>query len=175
MSFMNNSPLELHSADLANFECSQTLSLVSSLKTKFPRKFAKNSESQTENPSVVDLLHESSEKNKIKSLLKFLLLFAFAKSRISLFSHHCEAHRRFAEAIHTKSSLRDLMILYIQNNSSICGGDFVFARIFGIKTRLESVESQKFLQVRKKSPKTSEAKFPVKTNCPHPQRLNLAF
>ena len=50
---MGNSPLELHSVDSANFECSQTPSLVSSLKTKFPRKFAENYESQTENPSVV--------------------------------------------------------------------------------------------------------------------------
>ena len=42
-----NSPLELHSADLANFGRSQTISLVSR------PKFAKNYESQTENPSVV--------------------------------------------------------------------------------------------------------------------------
>ena len=34
-----------------------------------------------------------------KSLLKFLLLLAFAKSRVSLLSRHCEANRRFAEAI----------------------------------------------------------------------------
>ena len=39
------------------------------------------------------------KKSNKKSLLKFLLLFAFAKSRISLFSRHCEANRRFAEAI----------------------------------------------------------------------------
>ncbi len=45
---MSNSPLELHSADLANFGRSQTISLVSR------PKFAKNYESQTENPSVVD-------------------------------------------------------------------------------------------------------------------------
>ncbi len=44
---VSNSSLELHSADLANFECSQTPSLVSH------SKFAKNYESQTENPSVV--------------------------------------------------------------------------------------------------------------------------
>ena len=43
-----NSPLDLHSADLANFGRSQTPSLVSR------PKFAKNHESQTENPSVVD-------------------------------------------------------------------------------------------------------------------------
>ena len=42
-----NSSLELHSADLANFGRSQTLSLASH------PKFAKNHESQTENPSVV--------------------------------------------------------------------------------------------------------------------------
>ncbi len=59
---VGNSSLELHSADSANFECSQTPSLVSSLKTKFPRKFAESYESQTENPSVVDSLHESKDK-----------------------------------------------------------------------------------------------------------------
>ncbi len=48
-----NSPLELHSADSANFGVSQTPSLVST------PKFAENYESQTENPSVVDSLHES--------------------------------------------------------------------------------------------------------------------
>ena len=42
-----NSPLELHSANLANFGRSQTLSLASR------PKFTKNHESQTENPSVV--------------------------------------------------------------------------------------------------------------------------
>ena len=46
---LGNSPLELHSTDSANFECSQTPSLVSH------SKFAENYESQTENPSVVDL------------------------------------------------------------------------------------------------------------------------
>ena len=45
--FCGDSPLELHSADLANFGRSQTASLVSR------PKFAKNHESQTENPSVV--------------------------------------------------------------------------------------------------------------------------
>ena len=44
---LGNSPLELHSTDSANFECSQTPSLVSH------SKFAENYESQTENPSVV--------------------------------------------------------------------------------------------------------------------------
>ena len=34
-----------------------------------------------------------------KSLQKFLLLFAFAKSRISLLLRHCEANHRFAKAI----------------------------------------------------------------------------
>ena len=43
-----NSPLGLHSADLANFGEQQTASLVVS------PKFTKNHESQTENPSVVD-------------------------------------------------------------------------------------------------------------------------
>ena len=42
-----NSSLELHSADSANFECSQTPSLVSA------PKIPKNYESQIENPSVV--------------------------------------------------------------------------------------------------------------------------
>ena len=44
---VGNSPLDLHSADLANFGRSQTQSLASR------PKFAKNHESQTENPSVV--------------------------------------------------------------------------------------------------------------------------
>ncbi len=44
---MGNSPLELHSADLANFGRSQTISLVSA--PKIPKSY----ESQTENPSVV--------------------------------------------------------------------------------------------------------------------------
>ncbi len=46
-SVCGNLSLELHSADSANFECSQTPSLVSH------SKFAENYESQTENPSVV--------------------------------------------------------------------------------------------------------------------------
>ena len=54
--FEGNSPLELHSADSANFERSQTPSLVSR------PKFAENYESQIENPSVVDSLHESKNK-----------------------------------------------------------------------------------------------------------------
>ncbi len=57
--FEGNSPLELHSADSANFECSQTPSLVSH------SKFAENYESQTENPSVVDSLHESKNKKDL--------------------------------------------------------------------------------------------------------------
>ena len=53
-----NSPLELHSADSANFGHSQTPSLASR------PKFAENYESQAENPSVVDSLHESKNKKK---------------------------------------------------------------------------------------------------------------
>ena len=66
-----NSPLELHSADLANFGRSQTISLVSR------PKFSKNHESQTENPSVVDSAHsaESSEKNKSKKPFKSFCYF----------------------------------------------------------------------------------------------------
>ncbi len=66
-----NSPLELHSADSANFECSQTSSLVSH------SKFAENYESQTENPSVVDsaLCAESSEKIKSKKPYKSFCYF----------------------------------------------------------------------------------------------------
>ena len=41
-------------------------------------------------------------KIKCESLQKFLLRFAFAKSRISLLLRHCEANLRFAEAIQTK-------------------------------------------------------------------------
>ena len=94
---MGNSPLELHSADLANFGRSQTISLVSR------PKFAKNYESQTENPSVVVAFSHESKKINCESIQKFLLLFAFAKSRISLLLCHCEANRRFAEAIQSKN------------------------------------------------------------------------
>ena len=52
-----NSPLELHSADSANFKCSQTPSLVSH------SKFAENYESQTENPSVVDSARSAESNN----------------------------------------------------------------------------------------------------------------
>ncbi len=52
-----NSPLELHSADSVNFECSQTSSLVSH------SKFAENYESQTENPSVVDSAQRAESNN----------------------------------------------------------------------------------------------------------------
>ena len=52
-----NSPLELHSADLANFGRSQTISLVSR------PKFAKNYESHTENPSVVDSARSAESNN----------------------------------------------------------------------------------------------------------------
>ncbi len=58
----SNSSLELHSADLANFECSQTPSLVSH------SKFAKNYESQTENPSVVDSTQSVESNKNISSL-----------------------------------------------------------------------------------------------------------
>ena len=58
---VGNSPLELHSADSANFECSQTPSLVSH------SKFAENYKSQTENPSVVDSAHSAESNKKIKS------------------------------------------------------------------------------------------------------------
>ncbi len=51
-----NSSLELHSADFGIFGASQTPSLVSA------PKIPKNYESQTENPSVVDSLHESKDK-----------------------------------------------------------------------------------------------------------------
>ena len=54
---LGNSPLELHSADLANFGHSQTISLVSR------PKFAKNYESQTENPSVVLNVDSTESKN----------------------------------------------------------------------------------------------------------------
>ena len=62
MLWVGNSPLELHSADSANFECSQTSSLVSH------PKFAESHESQTENPSVV-LNAESSESSLRESAL----------------------------------------------------------------------------------------------------------
>ena len=56
-----NSPLELHSADSANFGHSQTISLVSR------PKFAENYESQIENPSVVDSALSAESNKKIKS------------------------------------------------------------------------------------------------------------
>ncbi len=74
-----NSPLELHSADSANFECSQTPSLVSH------SKFAENYESQTENPSVVDSLHESSEKIKSKKPIKSFCYFWLSPKVESLY------------------------------------------------------------------------------------------
>ncbi len=52
-----NSSLELHSVDSANLGRSQTISLVSR------PKFAENHESQTENPSVLDSLHESKKQS----------------------------------------------------------------------------------------------------------------
>ena len=45
-------------------------------------------------------------KIKCESLQKFLLRFAFAKSRISLLLRHCEANLRFAEAIQKNKSAR---------------------------------------------------------------------
>ena len=73
--FEGNSPLELHSADSANFECSQTPSLVSH------SKFAENYESQTENSSVVDSLHESKDK-KTPSLRGVANAEAIQKNKI---------------------------------------------------------------------------------------------
>ncbi len=75
-----NSSLELHSADLANFGRSQTISLVSR------PKFAKNYESQTENPSVVVALPR-----------------IYKSKRESIIFRHCEANHRFAEAIQSKN------------------------------------------------------------------------
>ena len=76
-----NSSLELHSADFANLGHCADSSLA------LRPKFAKNHESQTENPSVVDSARYAQnlwEKSNKKSLLKFLLLFAFAKRRVPL-------------------------------------------------------------------------------------------
>ncbi len=64
-----NSPLELHSVDFGIFGASQTPSLVSA------PKIPKNYESQTENPSVVDSLHESNKKIKSKKPLKSFCYF----------------------------------------------------------------------------------------------------
>ena len=55
-----NSPLELHSADLADFGHSQTPSLASRPKS------AKNYESQTENPSVVDSARSAESNNPLR-------------------------------------------------------------------------------------------------------------
>ena len=40
-------------------------------------------------------------------------------------------------------------------NGSDCGVAFVFVKIFGLSTRLESVEVRKFSQVRKMRPRTN--------------------
>ena len=66
---LGNSPLELHSLRHLGFGASQTPSLVSA------PKIPKNYESQTENPSVVDSLHESSKKNKSKKPYKSFCYF----------------------------------------------------------------------------------------------------
>ena len=66
---VGNSPLELHSADFGIFGASQTPSLVSA------PKIPKNYESQTENPSVVDSLHESNKKIKSKKPIKSFCYF----------------------------------------------------------------------------------------------------
>ena len=65
-----NSPLDLHSADLANFEEQQTASLVVS------PKFAKNYESQTENPSVVDSARNAQNLGENNSSLRDSAYFA---------------------------------------------------------------------------------------------------
>ncbi len=83
MQVIGNLSLELHSADLANFGRSQTISLVSR------PKFAKNYESQTENPSVVVALPR-----------------IYESKRESIIFRHCEANRRFAKAIQKKQSAR---------------------------------------------------------------------
>lgn len=70
-----NLSLGIHSADFGIFGVSQTPSLVSAPKTP------KNYESQTENPSVV-VAKATNLQIKCESLQKFLLRFAFAKSRI---------------------------------------------------------------------------------------------
>ena len=59
-------------------------------------------QSTTAITSIVVAFSHESKKINYESIQKFLLLFAFAKSRISLFFRHCEANLRFAEAIQTK-------------------------------------------------------------------------
>ncbi len=51
---------------------------------------------------MIRALHES--KIKCKTILKFLLLLAFAKSRVSL-PRHCEIRQRRIEAIHKNKNL----------------------------------------------------------------------
>ncbi len=58
--------------------------------------------SHTAITSIVVAFSHESKKINCESIQKFLLLFAFAKSRISLLLCHCEANLRFAEAIQTK-------------------------------------------------------------------------
>ncbi len=81
---VSNSSLDKHSADLANFGRSQTISLVSR------PKFAKNYESHTENPSVVDSLHESKGK-----IIRHCEIRRFAESKQSTLS---VIARRFNES-----------------------------------------------------------------------------
>ena len=80
-SIIGNLSLELHSVRLLGFGASQTPSLVSAPKiSPSGLRSKKNYESQTENPSVVDSLHESNKNqsarsaNPIKSFCYFWLI-----------------------------------------------------------------------------------------------------
>ena len=143
---------------------------------------AKITQSTTAITSIV-VAKATNLKIKRESLLKFLLLFAFAKSRISLFSRHCEANHRFAKAIQSKnqsaqsanpiksfcyfwlspkvespffidSAFDSQSIRATNRNGRDCGGGFVFVRIFGRETRLVVCERPKILTSAKDAPKS---------------------
>ena len=90
---LGNSSLGLHSADFANLGC---LAQTSSLALR--PKFAKNHESQTENPSVVDSARYA------QNLRGNLPIHCHSeRSEESLF-RHCEQIRRICVAIHLLDS-----------------------------------------------------------------------
>ena len=95
-----NSSLDKHSADLANFGRSQTPSLVSR------PKFAKNYESHTENPSVVDSCKARIyQKNQIKNPCKNFCYFLLSQKVESLY---CSVIARFGNAESKQSTIKSL-------------------------------------------------------------------
>ena len=112
---LGNSSLELHSADFGIFGASQTPSLVSA------PKIPKNYESQTENSSVVDSLHESKNNSSLresaladswqsKDNIKKVLIIGGGPNRIGQgieFDYCC---------VHSSFALKDLGVQSIMYN-----------------------------------------------------------